>query len=193
MAGFESLLDAETTVAGEAAPDEAATPAEEAINERPVGKILGLLIGILLVGILLYFVLGGVDNAAPEAETLPTQAMMPAPVTPAPTVADIPEMTDKQVTTPPALPVTKTRNPAAAAPETPRETKPLIGGVPPRTATLNRRLNLPRPMPTTGAKTTVRRRKQALAVPALPRSRSFMVTPLSPRPLPQVVIRLPPE
>lgn len=198
MAGFESLLAAETTVAGEAAPRAGVTPAPSG-GGLFSGKLLGLLLGALVaVGLLFY-------SLAEKEDTQGAIVAAPAQVTAPATVAQTTEqeVEREEAVAAPNVPVPlttsltyQTSHPAAAAPlnvppASSPKSPPLIGGTPPSGATFGSSQYLPRPMPTTGSAMVPRQSLRAMAIPALPSSQNLIIAPLLVRPLPGV--RITPE
>lgn len=194
MAGFESLLAAETTVAGEAAPGEAVTPTSSVGGGVFSGKVLGLLLGVLVAGGLLFYGLSDPETAPPEsvaAEMSPTEA--PASVHAAP--AEEVKVTETMATPIASEPVsalpTNQKMAPAAAPATPAPEQPeLIGGTPPSVTAYSPPIDLPRPMPTSGTAVKQDQSLRAMAIPVLTTRQNQIIAPLNLRLLPSVRITL---
>ncbi|MEM6771416.1 MAG: hypothetical protein AAF597_12615 [Bacteroidota bacterium] len=197
MAGFESLLAAETTVAGgEAAPANPAPP-PAAAGTAFSAKLIGLAVGVLAVGALLVYGLlaapeGPVEAAAAPAvedvvATPPISTATEAQLDLTPEAGDAPEVPE------PAQP---TRHPASAAPlnptNVPVHTAPgatdMIGGTPPSEGAFSPKLDLPRPRPTSGYERSERIMVRQVRVATLPVAHNLEIVPLRARPLPTVKI-----
>lgn len=196
LAGFESLLAAETAVAGEAAP---AAPQPTAVAKYSglfTGKLLTLLVGALILGGLLTLALCGKAEVPAKLE----QASPPTVVTPEQTtngrsLENAPELKEREGTT---LPLNPALPPAAAPPETstaaeaPAPVTPMIGSDAPQPREERPKADLPRPEPTSGSSARFARSARVLTIAPLPTLRSAVVKPLSPVALPTVTIRLEP-
>lgn len=200
MAGFESLLAAENTVAGESAPAEGVTSGAAKSGGLFSGKVLSIVLGTLLAGGLLSYLFwpGTTETivAEPTIEVgihLPQNEVVSTPATPVPAVAS--ERTEPQNQTlhpAAAAPVSTPKTPATTSEATDNTLRPvdMIGGRAPERPTDNRSVDLPRPRPTSGTATQQSKEVRALALSPIPLAKPRWISPVVPIALPTVTIEL---
>ncbi len=191
LAGFESLLAAETTVAGESAPQEP-SPAATQSGGMFTGKLMSLLLGTLVAGSLLaYFMWGGEEAVA---ATTSAEAATELAVEQTPPMEDRPAQPEISTLSPSLT--SPSLAPAPAPAPTPRlATEPtvepsMIGSNAPEVRPERNSIDLPRPRPISGAQPVAPRAIRALVIPALPTPKQAVVHPLNALTLPTVTIKL---
>lgn len=187
MAGFESLLAAETAVAGQPSGTGAPAP-PPAAGSWLTGKVLGLLAGTLVLGGLLYFGLTG-----EEPITNDVTPVTEVPVT-APAVSEVPLMEVPPV----AQPATVAPSPAAqsytasrsstglSSAPAPQPIDVIIAPAAPEPRPFTARA-APRPRPTSGYLAPARTRENVTVAP-LPLVDAAAILLVITRPLPTVEI-----